>query len=182
MKALKISLPIFIISLLGCTTTMPDRVVRTNPVELAGKTVLVHTFQFDPNIATNVERAFIKDFGKEIALDIVDLLQKDSKKCKALLFGASQNGDLVIKGAITQVEGGNKHQRIWLGFGYGASIVSARGEVIDLNKSSSLLRFYITKKSNWTYSNNDAAVRENLNEIAQEIVTLLQNPEKEISR
>jgi hypothetical protein len=161
----------FLLSLcFGCATTIPDRVTRLSSFEVSHKTILVQPFEFDPNIATNVEKAFVKDFGKEIAIDLLDLLHKESSNTKSLLAeGTDEKADLLIKGVITQVEGGNKHQRIWLGFGYGASIVSARGEVVDLKTSKTLMRFYITKKSNWTYSSSEAAVRENLQEIAQEI-------------
>jgi len=155
---------------IGCATTMPDRVTRLAPVEVTQKTILVQPFEFDPNIATNVDRAFVKDFGKEISIDLVDLMLKEAPKLKVQLTEGAEKGDLLIKGSITQVEGGNKHQRIWLGFGYGASIASARGEVVDLRNAKTLMRYYITKKSNWTYSNNEAAVRENIQEIAQEIV------------
>ena len=171
----------FFVSLLlifGCSTTMPDRMTKLESFDPKNRIIIIQSFDFNPDIATGVNKSFVSDFGKEIAIDIkARLYSKGYKNIK--IDGDPKEGDFLIKGKITGLSGGNKHQRIWLGFGYGASIASARGEIIDLKKSKTLLDFNITKKSNWTYSDNEAAARENIYEIAVELVDkALEKPEQ----
>jgi len=154
----------------SCTTTMPDRVNKLRDFEVSSKKLFIKQFDFDPSIAMNVDKNFVRNFGQEIALDIADLFQKENKQIDARLKGNEEDCDFLIRGKITQVEGGSMHARVWLGFGYGASFVSVNGELMNLKTTESVMRFSLTKRSNWTWSNSETAVRENLNEVAQEIV------------
>jgi hypothetical protein len=149
---------------------MPDRMTKVEPFDPKGQTIVIQPFEFNPDIATEVNKDFIKDLGEEIAIDIRSLLLEKGYK-KVIVGKNTTNGDYLVKGKITEVSGGNKHQRIWLGFGYGGTVVSARGEIVNLKETSTVMDFNITKQSNWTYSDNEAAVRENLYEIAKELVT-----------
>jgi hypothetical protein len=160
-----------LLALVGCSTTIPDSINRSLNYKMEGKTVFVQDFEFDPSTATNVDRNFVKNFGKELSSYLVDSLRENGIK----IADSQDRADALVKGLIIQVEGGSMHARVWVGFGYGASMVSVRGEVIDLRKSDSLLNFRLTKKSNFTWSNSEAAVRENLYEVAQELSRLIVN-------
>ena len=62
-------------------------------------------------------------------------------------------------------------------FGFGATEVKVVCEVLDFKTSLSLVAFSFTKRSHYTWKENEAAVRENINEVAQEIAqVILQNP------
>jgi hypothetical protein len=160
-----ISISIF----LGCATTIPDKMTKLDTFDPTNQVIIIKSFDLNPDIATDVNKAYIIEFGKEIALDIQNCFYSKGYK-NIRIDGDPNDGDYLIKGKITELSGGNKHQRIWLGFGYGGTIASARGEIINLKKSKTLIDFNITKQSNWTYSNNEAAIRENIYEIAVELV------------
>lgn len=173
----KIFLIILISMFLGCATTIPDRMTKLDTFDpKKDQVIIIQPFEFNPDIATNVNKAYVTDFGKEIAIDIQNCFYNHGHK-NIKIDVAPKEGDYLIKGKITEISGGNKHQRIWLGFGYGGTIASVRGEIINLKKSNTLSVFNITKQSNWTYSNNEAAVRENIYEIAVELVNkVLEKP------
>lgn len=163
----------FILSLLvfsGCATTMPDRMTKVETFDPTNQTIVIRPFEFNPDIATEVNKDFVKDLGEEIAVDIKSLLFERGYK-NVTVSNDTAIGDYLVKGKITEVSGGNKHQRVWLGFGYGGTVVSVRGDITDLKKTKTVMDFNITKQSNWTYSDNEAAVRENVYEVAKEFVT-----------
>jgi hypothetical protein len=58
-------------------------------------------------------------------------------------------------------------------FGFGATEVRATGEVVDLAMARPVTAFSIVKQSSYTWLDNEAAVRENPREIAQEIAEIL---------
>ncbi|MHA1630049.1 MAG: DUF4410 domain-containing protein [Candidatus Heimdallarchaeota archaeon] len=148
---------------------MPDRATKLDTFDPREQKVVIHPFKLNPDIASGVNKEFVKELGQEMAIDIRSLLFEKGYK-NVIIDGASKEGDYLVKGKITEVSGGSKHQRIWLGFGYGGTIVSARGEIVDLKNAKVVMDFNITKQSNWTYSDNEAAVRENVYEIAKELV------------
>ena len=157
----------------------PSMVVRTYPFNPAGKMVLIQYFDFNPAIATNVDRPSVEKFGELIAFDIQKYLKRAGVKNPLVVREKEPlAGDFLIKGTITEVSGGNLQQRKYLElFGFGATEVKAVGEVLDNKTSVSLVAFSFTKQSHYTWKENEAAVRENLGEIAQEIArVILQNP------
>lgn len=163
-------LTLTIILFVGCATTMPDRINRLETFDPKDQKIVINPFKFNPDIATGVNREFVSELGNEMAIDIKSILFE--RGCKDVIIDERNNvGDYLVKGKITEVSGGSKHQRIWLGFGYGGTVVSARGEIVDLKEMKTVMDFNITKQSNWTYSDNEAAVRENIYEIAKELVT-----------
>jgi hypothetical protein len=154
-------------------------VVRTYPFNPAGKMILIQYFDFDPDLATNVERASAEKFGEAIAFDVQKCLKRAGFKNPLVIQAKEpQEGDFLIKGTITGVSGGNVQQRKYLElFGFGATEVRVVGEVLDIKTSLSLVAFSFTKRSHFTRKGNEAAVRENLSEIAEEIAqVILQNP------
>jgi hypothetical protein len=154
-------------------------VVRTYPFNPAGKTILIQYFEFNPEIATNVDRPSVEKFGELISFDIQKYLKRAGFK-NPLVVQAKEplEGDLLIKGTITGVSGGSLQQRKYLELlGFGATEVKVVGEVLDIKTSLSLAAFSFTKRSHYTRKGNEAAVRENIGEIAQEIArVILQNP------
>jgi hypothetical protein len=87
-------------------------------------------------------------------------------------------GDLLIQGRITRVSGGNRWHRIFFElFGFGATEVKVTGEVIDLYSSTPVLGFGLSRGSGFTWRENEAAVREDLRQIAEEVsrALILQN-------
>jgi hypothetical protein len=169
-------------ALAGCGPILPNTpsmVVRTYPFNPAGKMILIQHFDFNPAIATNVDRPSVEKFGELIAFDIQKYLKRAGFK-NPLVVQAKEplEGDFLIKGTITGVSGGNIQQRKYLEwFGFGATEVKVVGEVLDIKTSLSLVAFSFTKQSHFTRKANEAAVRENIGEIAQEIAqVILQNP------
>ena len=166
--------------LFGCAPEKPSLVVQTYPFNSAGKAVLIQCFDFAPQIATNVNQEAVQDFGEAIALDIQRFLRNAGFRHPLMIAPGEQAlGDILIRGSVTRVNGGDARQRK-LGeiFGFGATEVTATGEVIDLATSTSILAFSFTKQSQYTWLDNEAAVRENLREIAQEIATALTQMQK----
>jgi hypothetical protein len=162
----------------GCGPTLPgtpSMVVWTYPFNPAGKTILIQHFAFNPALATNVKRPSVEKFGEVIAFDIQKYLQKAGVKHPVVVQATeSLEGDFLIKGTITEVSGGNVQQRKYLElFGFGAAEVKVVGEVIDIKTSLSLVGFSFTKRSHYTRKDNEAAVRENISQIAQEIAQVI---------
>ena len=171
-----------VFTLAGCGPTLPgtpSMVVRTYPFNPAGKTILIQHFAFNPALATNVEPASVEKFGEVIAFDIQKYLKHAGVKHPVVVQATEPfEGDFLIKGTITEVSGGNVQQRKYLElFGFGATEVKVVGEVIDIKTSLSLVGFSFTKRSHYTRKDNEAAVRENISEIAQEIAhVIVPNP------
>ena len=166
----------------GCSPLFPNTpsmVVRTYPFNPAGKIILIQYFNFDPDLATDVDRPSVERFGEAIAFDVQKYLKRAGFK-NALVVQAKEplEGDFLIKGTITGVSGGNIQQRKYLElFGFGATEVKVVGEVLNIKTSLSLVAFSFTKRSHFTRKGNEDAVRENISEIAQEIArVILQNP------
>jgi len=171
-------------TLSGCAPIlpgMPSMVVKTYPFNPAGKMILIQHFDFNPEIATNVDRSSVQKFGEVIAFDIRNYLSRAGFKYPVVVQAAEpfEGGDFLIIGTITRVSGGNVQQRRYLElFGFGATEVMAVGEVIDIKTSTSLVGFSFTKRSHYTWKNNEAAVRENIREIAQEITKVIVQSKK----
>lgn len=170
-------------TLSGCGPTlpgMPSMVVKTYPFNPAGKMILIQHFDFNPEFATNVDPSSVQKFGEVIAFDIRNYLSRAGFKYPVVVRAAEPfEGDFLIIGTITRVSGGNVQQRRYLElFGFGATEVKAVGEVIDIKTSTSLVGFSFTKRSHYTWNNNEAAVRENIREIAQEIAEVIVQSKK----
>jgi len=166
----------------GCSPLYPNppsMVVRMYPFNPAGRTILIQYFDFDTEFATNVDRPSVERFGEAIAFDVQMYLKKAGFK-NVLVIQAQEPlaGDFLIRGKITGVSGGNIQQRKYLElFGFGATEVKVVGEVLNFKTSASLVAFSFTKRSHFTRKENEAAVRENIGEIAEEIAqVILQNP------
>ena len=161
--------------LFGCATEWPGLVVQSYPFNPEGKAILIQHFDFAPQIATGVNQGAVRDFGEAMALDIQRFLRNAGFRHPLVITpGELARGDILIQGTITRVQGGDARQRK-LGelFGFGATEVKAVGEIIDLATSRSILAFSFTKQSHYTWLDNEAAVRENLREIAREVAAAL---------
>ena len=90
----------------------------------------------------------------------------------------SATGDLLLRGRITRLSGGRRLHRMTLElFGYGRCEAQVMGEVIDMQSSTPLLSFSITRGSSWTWRGNEGAIREAIEEIAEAIAShILQEP------
>jgi len=140
-----------------------------------GKTILIQHFDFNPEIATQVDKESVRNFGELIALDIQRYL-KDGGFPRTLVVAPREpaQGDILIRGTLTRVHGGDLRHRKWFeAFGFGATEVRATGEIVDLETSRSLVGFSFPKQSSHTWLANEAAVRENLRQIAQDIAAIL---------
>ncbi|MBP1722346.1 MAG: hypothetical protein H6Q44_51 [Deltaproteobacteria bacterium] len=161
--------------LAGCATEKPSLVVYSFPLDPAGKAILVQHFDFNPEISTQVKKEAVQKFGELIALDIQRGLKAAGFQHPLVVApGEQSRGDLLIKGTITRVHGGDSRERKWFEvFGYGATELRVSGEIVDLAGARSAAAFSLVKQSSYTWMDNDAAVRENLREIAQEIAAIL---------
>ena len=159
----------------GCAAENPSLVVYSFPLDPAGKAILIQHFDFNPEISTQVKKEAVQRFGELIALDIQRGLKSAGFRHPLVIApGEQAKGDLLIKGTITRVHGGDMWER--KGFevlGYGATEVRVSGEVIELAATRSAAAFSLVKQSSYTWLGNEAAVRENLREIAQEIAAIL---------
>jgi len=161
--------------LVGCAAEKPSLVVRSFPFDPSGKAILIQHFDFNPEISTNVKMVAVQKFGELIALDIQRVL-KDAGFQHPLVIapGEQVKGDFLIQGTITRIHGGDLRERQGLeAFGYGATEVRALGEIVELAAARSVAAFSLVKQSSYTWLDNEAAVRENLREIAQEIAAIL---------
>jgi hypothetical protein len=158
----------------GCAER-PGLVVQSSPLNLSGKTILIQHFDFNPEIATGVRKGAVANFGELIALDLQRLLKAAGFRNTVVVAPAeSAHGDILIKGTILRVHGGDALQRRTLElFGFGATEVKAMGEVTDLASSKTVLAFSLTKGFHYTWLDNEPAVRDNLREIAEEIAAAL---------
>ncbi len=168
-------LALILFSLYDCAPQRPGLVVQSYLFDPKGKSILIQRFDFAPQIATHVSQEAVQDFGEAIALDIQRFLRNAGFRYPLVIApGEQAKGDVLIQGTISRVDGGDALQRkLGETFGFGATEVTATGEVIDLATSRSILAFSFTKQSHYTWLDNESAVRENLREIAQEIATAL---------
>ncbi len=177
-RILFLALTLFFLS--GCATERPGLVVQSYPFDPARKAILVQHFDFAPEIATSVSQVAVRDFGEAIALDIQRFLRDAGFRYPLVIaLGEPAKGDILIQGTITRVHGGDAQQRkLGESFGFGATEVKATGQIVDLATSRSILAFSFTKQSHYTWLDNQAAVRENLREIAREVATALVQMQK----
>ena len=159
----------------GCAAEKPSLVVYSFPFYPTGKAILIQHFDFNPEISTNVNKLAVMGFGELIALDIQRALKGAGFQHPLVIApGEAARGDFLIQGSITRVHGGDLQERRLLeAFGFGATEVRAMGEVFDLAAARSVTAFSLVKQSSYTWLDNEAAVRENLGEIAQEIAAIL---------
>jgi hypothetical protein len=159
----------------GCAAEKPSLVVHSFPFDPAGKAILIQHFDFNPEISTNVQKLAVQGFGELIALDIQRVLKSAGFQHPLVIApGEEAKGDFLIQGTITRVHGGDLRERqLFEAFGFGATEVRATGEVVDLTAARSVTAFSLVKQSSYTWLDNEAAVRENLREIAQEIAAIL---------
>jgi hypothetical protein len=157
----------------GCAQTMPDLIVGKGTIDVS-EIVGIEPFEFNPQTATNINVPSLDKFGLELAENIAGELIKRGFRT-IIIKNPDQPNDIgyIIRGRILEVTGGNKHQRIWLGFGYGASNVSVRGEIVNAKTKEIIRQFTFSDQSQWSYSSNETAVRNNLYEIANEIAKLI---------
>ncbi|MEN3111148.1 DUF4410 domain-containing protein [Uliginosibacterium paludis] len=155
----------------GCATHMPNNVEgdaglgRTRPI-------IVENFDFNPKGAVDVSADSIEKLNLELSENVVSELKKMGLPAKLADKSAPAQDAYVLKGRILQVNGGSTALRIWIGFGAGSTTVTVRGEVLDAKTGAQVRNFTLTRQSNWTYSNNEAAVRENIGELASDIAAL----------
>jgi len=169
-------IPILILWLLcGCAPERPGLVVQSYPFSPKGKTILVQHFDFNPELAASVDRGAVAGFGESIALDIQRFLKDAGFRYPLVIApGEQAKGDILVRGTITRVYGGDVQQRMLAeSSGFGATEVKASGEMVDLATSRSILAFSFSKQSHYTWLDNEKAVRENLREVAEEVVTAL---------
>ncbi len=174
MKRMPITILILCL-LCGCAPERPGLVVQSYPFSPKGKAILIQHFDFSPELATSVEKGAVAGFGESIALDIQRFLKEAGFRYPLVIApGEQAKGDILIRGTITRVYGGDVQQRMWAeSFGFGATEVKASGEIVDVATLKSILAFSFSKQSHYTWLDNEAAVRENLREIAKEIATAL---------
>jgi hypothetical protein len=156
---------------LGCSTASPDLVVQNEFFQAEGKRILIQHFDLNPKTTTDVQKPSVVKFGETLALDIQQYLRL-ARFQKTLVIGPGEpaQGDILIQGSITRLAGGNQGYRMLLDlFGFGGTHVAVKGQVIDLTDSKTILAFSLSRRSHYTWRNNERAVRENLREIAEEI-------------
>lgn len=161
----------FILIVSGCATHIPNNIEGNNELDTT-KTIIIENFEFNPHGAINLNTYAIEKFNIELSENISTELKKIGLNPVISDKNSSESDGYIIKGRILEVNGGSGAQRIWLGFGAGATTVTVRGEILDIKTAAKLRNFTLTKQSNWTYSNNETAVRENINEIAIDIAKL----------
>jgi hypothetical protein len=137
--------------------------------------ILVQFFEFPPQVATHVQSQFVANFGELIAYDIQSSLKRNGfPRVFVVKPGEALKADLLVRGSIIRVSGGNFFHRVSGElFGFGASEVRAEGELVDLKTATPLTGFSFSKKSRWSGLNNEAAVRENLADVAFQIAQLV---------
>jgi len=161
--------------LAGCAVEKPSLVVHSYPFNPRGKAVLVQHFACNPELSTNLNKGAVQRFGELIALDIQRSLRNAGFQHPLVIApGEEAKGDFLVRGTLTRVHGGDMWQRWWIeSFGFGATEVRAKGEIVDLAARRSVAAFSLVKQSSYTWLDNKSAVRENLREVAREIAAIL---------
>jgi hypothetical protein len=156
---------------LGCSAASPDLIVQQEFFQAEGKRILIQHFDFNPMTATKVHKPSVAKFGETLGLDIQQYLRlAHIQNSLVIAPGEPAQGDVLIQGAITHLSGGNqKHRMFFELFGSGSTDVRVQGDVIDLATSKRILTFSLSKRSHYTWRDNERAVRENIREIAREI-------------
>ena len=159
--------------LLGCAPATPGIVGPSAPFDPSGKYILIQSFDLPPAM-TNVNRAAAAKLGDVLAFYIqLHLKNAGLQRVLVVKRGDRIEGDLLIRGTLTRVEGGSQFHRISMElFGSGASEVEAMGEIVDLKTSTPLTGFAF-RQTGLTWLANESAVRENLRKIAEEIARVL---------
>jgi hypothetical protein len=170
---------VMILFLLSGCVRGPQPALQSLPTR-SENLILVQFFEFPPQIATNVQTGFVSNFGQLIAYDIQASLKRNGfprvivVKPGESVPGEVKAADLLVRGSIIRVSGGNFLNRLFGEvFGFGASEVRAVGELLDLKTGVPRTGFSFSKKSRWNGLNNEAAVRENLSAVAFQISQLV---------
>lgn len=159
----------------GCAPTMPDMIVRNYPFAAAGKFIVLEPFRFSPEISTGWNRSEEGNFGTTLALELQKRL-RESRLVGTVVIAPGEEviGDFLVRGRITRITGGDRFHRMTFElFGYGAAEVQAMGEVVDVRTGTALTAFSFTRRSSWTWKENEGAVRENTEAIAQAIAEIV---------
>ncbi len=174
LKLFILTLTVFL-TISGCAPTMPDMIVRNYPFAAAGKFIVLEPFRFPPEISTGWNRTEGGNLGTTLALELQKQLRQSRLVGTVVIApGDEVIGDFLIRGRITRVTGGDRFHRVTFElFGYGAAEVQARGEVVDVRTGTALTAFSFTRISFWTWKENEGAVRENTEAIAQAIAEIV---------
>lgn len=68
-------------------------------------------------------------FGLTVASEIASALRKRGHDAEAVPRGGAPDGDVLVKGRILRIDGGNRATRYLVGFGAGAAKLGVEGEV-----------------------------------------------------
>ncbi len=170
----RIWLAVMILVLLFACVRGPRPALHSVPAR-SENLILVQFFEFPPQIATNVRLGYIGNFGQLIAYDIQTSLKRNGfPKVIVVRPGEMLNGDILVRGSIIEVSGGNfSHRMFGELFGFGASEVRAVGELIDMRTGRPFTGFSFSSASRWNGLDNEASVRENLLAVGRQIAHLV---------
>lgn len=160
----------------GCATHLPNNIYGKAVLDTT-KPIRVEIFEFNPKAAVDVNTYAVENLGLELAEKIASELLSMGLQPATVNSNNNISEDIgyIIKGRILEVNGGSAMKRVWIGFGSGATTVTVKGEITNAKSGALVRNFTLTKQSNWTYSNNETAVRENINEIAIDIAKIFES-------
>ncbi len=165
---------VILILLFGCTRG-PRPALHSVPAR-SENLILIQFFDFPPQIATNVRMQFISNFGQLIAYEIQNSLKRDGFP-KVIVVRPGEileNADVLVRGSILRVSGGNFSQRMFGElFGFGASEVGAVGDLINMKTGRPITGFSFSSTSKWNGLDNEASVRQDLAAVARQIAHLV---------
>jgi hypothetical protein len=171
---------IFILISFACSPKVPDMTVRSNLFQSKNRSIVIQHFVCYPEMATGLSKSFAQGLGGVMALEIQKSLWRMGH-LQSVVVPADESatgGDLLLRGRIIRLSGGHRLHRMTLEvFGYGRCEAQVMGEVIEMQSSTPLLSFFITRGSSWTWRGNERAIREAIEEIAESIAKhVLQEP------
>src|SRR2546426_2041633 len=96
----------------------------------AGSRIVVREFSIS-DVAEIHYGASYQGLGMLLAEDIAGQLRRRGEMANAIPAGAAPQGDLIVSGEITRIDGGSRVLRAMINMGAGGATLGARGQVTN---------------------------------------------------
>lgn len=125
MNVYKVAMVLFVAGAVAACGGGPRNTVQGPSVK--GQRIAVAEFTTDG--ATVKYNQPVDGFGLALAEEIAANLRKKGYTAEAFPRGRTPDGDIVVQGRYTLIDGGSRALRYWVGFGAGAAKTRAAGQV-----------------------------------------------------
>ena len=182
MKRLKYLIASLVVLCAGCVSTaeLSERSNTQAPLPASTQSATIRALPMAPGVAKNVEG--VADAPRLLAGYVKDALATKRPALKISVVdaaSAASGGDVAITLEVLDIEGGSAALRFWIGLGTGATQSVARVSTAD-KAGKTLASGKISERTVCPVGGcteaNDAMVRRNLHDLAEEIVAFVLDP------